>query len=515
MPGAAGEVTAAGGTGPVAPSARRQRFCRIRVTVWCPGRFRTGTRDVQICLAFRGPRRYLEEVSHVYVTPGYGLYCRPGCGPNYANEPRYPLAASAEAAGLRACRECRPYRLPQSAPRTAPELVCRGVRLIVDGALDQLNEARLADRLGLSDRHLRRLFVRHIGVTPDELARSSRAHFARRLLDDTDLSITEVAFTAGYGSARQFNREFRRIFGGTPSEVRLRRSPARLADDGRLTLRLWFTGSLDWDAMIRFLAARAVPGVEHAEGRAYRRTIAVNGDAGLIELTAGGPDYLNLRTRLPRWEALMHVAAQARRIACLDADVAEPVRSLAADRLIGPLIESRPGVRIPGAWDPFEAGVAAIIGQGLDAEAARALLARIVGRLGSPAEGFAASQLTHLFPTAAALARSGPGLLAAGLTRDQAQSVVSFAAAQEQGALRLDGSMTGEQLMESLEAVPGVTASTAGYIALRAGEPDAFPAEDPALRRALGQLTAAASRALVLKWRPWRSYAAAHLWAAA
>jgi AraC family transcriptional regulator, regulatory protein of adaptative response / DNA-3-methyladenine glycosylase II len=453
-------------------------------------------------------------MSYVYVTPNYGLYCRPGCGPNNATEERHPVAASAEAAGLRPCLECRPYRLPQSAPQTAPELVCRGVRLIVDGALDQKTEAGLAGRLGLSGRHLRRLFVRHIGVTPDELARSSRAHFARRLLDDTDLSITEVAFTSGYGSARQFNREFRRVFGGTPSEVRLRRLPTRLADDDRLTLRLWFTGPLDWDAMIRFLAARAVPGVEHVDGRTYRRTIAVNGGAGLIELTAGGPDYLNLRARLPRWEALMHVAAQARKLACLDADLAEPIRSLAADRLIGPLIESRPGVRVPAAWDPFEVGIAAILGQRLPAEAASALLARIVGRLGRPAPELAATHLTHVFPAPATLAQSEPSLLAAGLTSDQAQSVVSFAAAHDQGTLRLDGSMTREQLAESLQAVPGVSASTADYIALRAGEPDAFPAEDPALRQVLGQLRAEPSRPLARDWRPWRSYAAAHLWAA-
>jgi len=449
------------------------------------------------------------------VTPNFGLYCRPGCGPNYLNEERYPVAASAEAAGLRACLACRPYRLPQAAPQTAPELVCRGVRLIVDGALNQWTEARLADRLGLSGRHLRRLFMRHIGVTPDELARSSRAHFARRLLDDTDLSITEVAFAAGYGSARQFNREFRRIFGGTPSQLRLRQLPTRLAGVDRLTLRLWFTGSLDWEAMIRFLVTRAVPGVEHVDGQTYRRTIDVNGDAGVIELAPGGPDYLNLRAHLPRWETLMHVAAQARKIACLDADLAEPIRSLAADRLIGPLIESRPGVRVPGAWDPFEAGIAALIGQGLGAEAARALLVRIVRRLGHPAPEFAASHLTHVFPALATLAHAGPGLLAAGLTSDQAQSVVSFAAARDQGTLRLDGSMTGEQLAESLQAVPGVTASIAGYIALRAGEPDAFPAEDPALRLALGRLNAEPSRVPALEWRPWRSYAAAHLWAAA
>lgn len=416
---------------------------------------------------------------------------------------------------MRACLTCRPYRLPQAAPLTAPELVCRGVRLIVDGMLDRSTEAGLAGGLGLSGRHLRRLFVRHIGVTPDELARSCRVHFARRLLDDTGLSITEVAFAAGYGSARQFNREFRRIFRGTPSQLRLRRFPARLADDNGLTLRLWFAGSLDWEAMIKFLAARAVPGVEHVDGQTYKRTIVMDDDVGIIELAPGGPGYLNLRIHLPRWEALMHVAAQARKIASLDGDLAEPSRSLATDRLIGPLVESRPGIRVPGAWDPFEAGVAAIIGQRLDAGPPRDVMARIACGLGRQAPQLAAPSLTHIFPAPATLAHAGPSLQAAGLTGDQAQSVVSFAAATDQGTLRLDGSMTREQLVESIIAVPGVTASTAHYIALRAGEPDAFPAEDPALRQALGQLKAQPSRTLAQSWRPWRSYAAAYLWAAA
>jgi AraC family transcriptional regulator, regulatory protein of adaptative response / DNA-3-methyladenine glycosylase II len=454
-------------------------------------------------------------MSYVYVTDNTGIYCRPGCSPTWADEARYPLAASAEAAGLRACPRCRPYRFPQAPPRTAPELVCRGIRLIVDGVLDQSTEAGLADRLGLSGRHLRRLFVKHIGVTPDELARSCRAHFARRLLDDTDLSITEAAFAAGYGSARQFNREFRRIFRGTPSQLRARRSARLLAADDGLTLRLWFAGPLDWQAMIRFLAARAVPGVEHVDGQIYRRTIVMDGAAGVIELAPGGPDYVNLRAHLPRWEPLMHVAAQARKIACLDADTTEPIRSLATDRLIGPLVESRPGVRVPGAWDPFEAGIAAIIGQRLDAEARRAVMARIVCCLGHQAIELASPGLTHVLPAPATLALAEPILLAAGLTSDQAQSVVSFAAATDQGTLRLDRSMTREQLIESITAVPGVTASTADYIALRAGEPDAFPAEDPDLRQALGRLRAEPSRTLIQNWRPWRSYAAAYLWAAA
>ena len=183
-------------------------------------------------------------------------------------------------------------------------------------ALDEAGEACLAARLGLSARHLRRLFMTQLGITPDELARSHRAHFARRLLDDTDLSITEIAFTAGYGSARQFNRDCLRIFRATPSHLRAARSsPARLAADGGLTLRLRPSAALDWEALAAFLADRAVPGTEHVDGLTYRRTIDVDGDPGVLELGPGGQGYLQLRLHLPHWAGLVHLVVRARRIA--------------------------------------------------------------------------------------------------------------------------------------------------------------------------------------------------------
>lgn len=432
------------------------------------------------------------------------------------DEMRYLMAASAEAAVLRTCLSCRPNRLPQSLSRSAPELICRAVRMILAGTLDHGTEASLAARLGMSSRHLRRLFIACLGVTPDGLARSRRAHFARQLLDDTDLPVTEIAYAAGFGSIRQFNRECLRIFRTAPSQLRAKRSePGRLAADGGLTLRLSFTGPLDWDALASFLAARAVRGVEHVDGQTYRRTIVVDGDPGMIELSPGDRDHLRLRVHLPRWADLMHVAAQARRIACLDADTSEPARSLAGDLVIGPLLAARPGVRVPGAWDQFEVGVAAIIGQWLDGETSRAVMARLVGRMGREVPGLDAVCLSHTFPAPGILARAGTDLQAIGLNGDQAETLVSYAAAADNDIVRLDGSMKSDQLISSIMAIPGITASAAHYIALRMGEPDAFPASDPALQKALGHFAGNLSPDRVLRWQPWRSYAAAHLWAAA
>ncbi len=266
-----------------------------------------------------------------------GIYCRPGCTarPHAQNVRSYPLAAAAEAAGYRACLRCRPYRCPPSVAWSAPEMVCRAVSLILDGALDSGSEAELGARLGISARHLRRLFTTHLGVTPDGLARSARVHFARRLLDDTDLTITEIAFAAGFGSLRQFNRACREIFREPPRILRARRRKRdRLIADGGLLLRLPFQGPLDWEALLAYFAARAIPGVEQVSGDTYRRTIVVAGDAGVLELCPGGDEHLLLRAHLPHWEELVHVVQRARRIASLDFDLGEPTSHLGHDATI-------------------------------------------------------------------------------------------------------------------------------------------------------------------------------------
>jgi AraC family transcriptional regulator, regulatory protein of adaptative response / DNA-3-methyladenine glycosylase II len=440
-----------------------------------------------------------------------GIYCRPGCGararPDHVRE--YPLAAAAEAAGFRACFHCRPYRRPQTVSWVRPELVCRAVRLILDGALDRGTEDDLGARLGVSARHLRRLFAAHVGATPAGLARSSRAHFARRLLDDTDLSVLEIALATGFGSVRQLNRASNEIFHASPRALRAKRRKAdRLAADGGLSLRLTYQGPLDWDAMLAYFTARAIPGVEYVAGRTYRRTIVLDGDPGVLELAPGGEDHLVLVAHLPHWEELVHLVARARRIASLDLDLDEPAGHLAHDPIIGPLLAARPGLRTPGTWDPFETGVRAIVGQQVTIAAANTITGRLVERFGAPVGGLRPLGLTHTFPPATVLATAD--LRGLGLTGARQEAIGAFARAVAAGDIALDNSVPLEQLVESITAIAGLGAWTAHYLALRIGEPDAFPATDLGIRRALDREADVA----VERWRPWRALAATHLWTA-
>jgi AraC family transcriptional regulator of adaptative response / DNA-3-methyladenine glycosylase II len=447
-----------------------------------------------------------------------GIYCRPGCSarPNPGNVRHFDLAAAAEAAGFRACLRCRPYRTSAVRDRAASETVCRGIRLVVDGGLESASEDAVAARLGLSARHLRRLFQDQVGVTPLQLARSSRAHFARRLLDDTDLSVTDIAFASGFGSLRQFNRTVSEIFRATPRELRARRRAAdRLVADGGLLLRLSFEGPLDWDAMLGYLAARAITGVEHVSNRTYRRTIQVDGDPGAVEVTLGGPDHLLLTAHLPHWGGLIHVVQQVRRLFNLDAEIDAANEALAVDPLLGAAVRERPGLRIPGVWDPFEIGVRAIIGQQVSVAGAGTITGRLVARLGTPVQGLAQFGITHLFPTPDELADAE--LAGIGLTNSRIAAIHHFATAVRDGSVRLDRSLPLDAQVASVTAVAGLGPWTAHYLALRMGEPDAFPAGDLGLRRAIeamsGSTVSPAEVGVIAeRWRPWRAQAAVHLW---
>jgi AraC family transcriptional regulator, regulatory protein of adaptative response / DNA-3-methyladenine glycosylase II len=363
--------------------------------------------------------------------------------------------------------------------------------------------------LGVSERHLRRLFLAHAGVTPDELARSARTHFARRLLDDTDLAVADVACAAGFGSVRQFNRACQEVFHATPTQLRARRRKSdRLIADGGLPVRLAFNDELDWPEMARQLALSAVPGVEDVTGATYRRTITVDGDPGVLELLPGGPGYLLLRLHLSRWAGLMHVAGRARRIAGLDDDMAGAIAGLRHDPIIGPLITARPGIRVPGTWDPFQTGLLAIICQQAGASAGTAIAGRLARRFGTPAPGLRQLNLTHTFPTPTTLAAAN--LSEAGLTTGQATAVTAFASAVRAGQIRLDRSMSLDSLTSSVTAIVGVTPLTAQALAWRMGEPDAFPYPDHRLPPAT-RADAGSPADPGLPWRPWRALALAHL----
>ncbi|WP_214400993.1 helix-turn-helix domain-containing protein [Pseudonocardia lacus] len=296
-----------------------------------------------------------------------GIYCVPGCSarPHPDNVRHHPSAAAAEVAGYRACHRCRPYRVDLDA--TGPPLVTRAVELIAAGLLDDTDEAGLAGRLATSARHLRRCVVEHLGATPDQLARSRRAHLARRLLDDTDLPVADVAFAAGFGSLRQFNRQMRDTFGEAPRALRARRRRAdRLVADGGLALRFPDLPNVDLASWLDRRADEAAPGVEHVSGSGYRRVITVHGDPGVLEIRPG-PDGALLVVHVPRLHGLTGLMHRA--------------RLLVTDR---------------APWDPVEPAVRAAVG-GRDA------VGRIVGRLGRPVPGLGPLGLTHAFPTPAAL----------------------------------------------------------------------------------------------------------------
>lgn len=449
-----------------------------------------------------------------------GIYCRPGCSarPNAANVCHFDLAAAAEVAGFRACLRCRPYRAAAPIDGFASEVVCRGVRLIVGDEVRTDSEEALAGLLGLSARHLRRLFQEQVGVTPAQLARSSRAHFARRLLDDTDLSITDIAFASGFGSLRQFNRTVGEIFRATPRELRARRRIAdRLVADGGLPLRLAFEGPLEWDAMLDYLSARAIKGVEQVARGVYRRTVVVDGDPGVIEVAAGGADHLVLTAHLPHWSGLIHVVQQVRRLFNLDFDLAGACEVLGRDPLINERIARLPGLRVPGAWDPFEVGVRAIIGQQVTVAGAGTMIARLVERHGTPVPGLNRLGLTHLFPSAEVLADAD--LDGLGLTGARIAAIHNFAHAVKGGSVRLDRSRPLDEQVNAVISVPGLGPWTAHYLALRMGEADAFPASDLGLRRSLesltrGVVTPGQVGQMAARWRPWRAHAAIHLWLA-
>ena len=438
-----------------------------------------------------------------------GIYCHPGCSasPDPSNVLAYESAAAAEADGFRACLRCRPYRTHHADSWVqGPELVCRAVRLILDGALDDGLEADLARRLGVSTRHLRRLFLENVGATPDQVARSRRAHFARRLLDDTDLSVNDIAFAAGFGSVRQMTRVMQTTFRASPTELRAkRRRSDRLVADGGLDTRLTFRPPLAWDELLGFLAPRAVPGVESVADGVYRRTIDVEGLTGALEVWRDG-DHLIARFHLPRWDGLIHHVARVRRLFDLDHDPVPVARALGRATMLAPWPD---GLRVPGTWDAFEAGVRAIVGQQVSVPAATTTMGRLAAEHGTSTPGLEALGLTHRFP--------GPeALLDADLAmpRQRANAVRAFAAAVADRRLDLDGSVPLDELDDQLRALPGVGPWTAQYLALRLGYADAFPRSDLGLLRALGGVTGAECAARADAWRPWRAYAACRLWRA-
>jgi AraC family transcriptional regulator, regulatory protein of adaptative response / DNA-3-methyladenine glycosylase II len=444
-----------------------------------------------------------------------GIYCRPICPattPKAAHVTFYRSAAAAEAAGFRSCLRCRPERAPETATSTgSARLVEQAMMLIAEGEAGEGNdEAGLAARLGIGERQLRRLFQSHLGASPKALAQTRRNLLARQLVAETDLPLTEVALAAGFGSLRRFNTVFRDLYGRPPSEMR--RAKERQTEPG-LVLSLPLRPPYDWAGVMSLLAAHAIPGVEQVSPACYARVIAMEGQYGTVEVWQEDATSLRARIDFPILRMLPRIVARLRRIFDLGADP-EPIDAwLGQDPALAGLVTLRPGMRVPGAWDPFELAVRVILGQQVSVAAGSRMAGRLATGFGTVVETRVAG-LTALFPPAAVLAAVAPDAisLALNMPRARGAAIVNLARAVVETPGLLARGEGLDIAQRRLCAVPGIGPWTAQCIALFAlRETDAFPIGDVGLQRAIG-LPAAALAARAEQWRPWRAYAATHLW---
>jgi AraC family transcriptional regulator of adaptative response / DNA-3-methyladenine glycosylase II len=455
-----------------------------------------------------------------------GIYCRPICParcPKLENVVFYPTAAAAQEAGFRPCLRCRPESSPDLAAwRGTSNTVSRALALIAEGALDgdDGDVDSLALRLGIGERQLRRLFKQHLGASPIAVAQTRRVLFAKQLIHETRMSMTDVSMAAGFSSLRRFNDTFHRLYARPPSVLRRQSSAEKAGAAAGITLRLSYRAPYDWPAMIGFLAARAIAGVEVVEPGRYRRTIDLDGYHGTIEVApVAGRDALAATIRFPNVRSLPAIIARIRRVFDLAADIGTIGAQLAEDPTLAPLVAARPGLRVPGAWDGFELAVRAVLGQQITVTAARKLAGKLVATYGerlAPEDGGDDTALTAVFPRPERLATAN--LASLGMPRARAATLSALAAAAAADPQLFRGGHDLDGAIARLRALPGIGEWTAQYIAMRAlREPDAFPAADIGLLRAMAgadgtRPTPAALLTRADAWRPWRAYAAQHLW---
>ncbi|UCE04122.1 MAG: DNA-3-methyladenine glycosylase 2 family protein [Candidatus Latescibacterota bacterium] len=449
-----------------------------------------------------------------------GIYCRPVCPaptPKADNCRFFHCAAAAQEAGFRPCLRCRPETSPGSSPWLGTSsTVSRALRLISEGALDCGNVEELAERVGVGERHLRRLFLHHLGTPPRSVAQTRRLLFAKRLIDETNLTMADVALSSGFASVRRFNDAIRETYKRTPRELRRASAASRDGSRSEIVLRLAYRPPFHWQALHHFLSQRLTPGIDALGADSYRRTVCIDAEHGLIEVRrVQERNHLEARIRIGNATKLIDVVSRLRRQFDLDADPQEIAAQLLADQRLAPLVRAHPGLRIPGAWDPFEIAVRAVLGQQITVRAATTLMTRLVQTYGEPleADNEAMPELTRVFPRPERLAQAR--LTGIGLPATRAAAISSIAAAVRDGDLRFDAARS--DFVETLRRIRGIGEWTAEYVALRGlGEPDAFPAADLGLRRALGPAGDLATSTQVMRmaeaWRPWRAYAALYIW---
>ncbi|MFA9471022.1 MAG: DNA-3-methyladenine glycosylase 2 family protein [Deltaproteobacteria bacterium] len=444
-----------------------------------------------------------------------GVYCKSSCSakkPAAENIVFFDTPADAEASGFRACRKCRPEAtLGTPASKGTSTTVSRALRLIEDGVLDHASIDALCERLGIGARQLRRLFNKHLGTSPVQVARVRRARFAHRLIETTGLSMAHIAQAAGFGSVRRFNSVINEVYGCPPTA--LRQSPNIVT--GGLDLQIPVEGPFPWARMLRFLEPWTASGVEQIVDDRYCRTATFEKAAGEVCVTYE-PDAGALRVRVSSslGAHLLDVVSGVRRLFDVDAPTDVIAAHLGSDLALAGSIQATPGLRVPGAFDHFETAVMMLLNQHIRPEEASELMDRIVEKYGKRIETSQPS-LTHLFPTPYAL--STARLEAVGVPKRRGRSIQALARAVHEGALRLDGSPSLEAAVEGLCSIADLSGTTAQYIAMRVyREPDAFPANSRWLREVISDNGTPVSvqelESLADGWRPWRAYAAMHLW---
>lgn len=444
-----------------------------------------------------------------------GIYCRPSCPartPKPQNVSFYPTSAAAHEAGFRACKRCLPDAAPGSpAWDLDGDVAARAMRLIADGLVDRDGVGALAAQLGYSRRHLTRLLTAELGAGPLALARAQRAHTARMLLTGTDLPAADVAFAAGFSSVRQFNDTVREVFDLTPSQLRARGTAEPHDAPGELTLRLPYREPFDFAGLLAWMSARSIHGVEETTETSYSRHLRLPGGPAWFEVYADAPGRLKLHVRLGSLADLPPLISRVRRLFDLDADPEAIDTALSVEPALAGRVAALPGIRVPGASDPHEMLIRAMVGQQISVSAATLALTRLTAALGEPVEG------GRLFPTMQTIAGRGEEALYGPAARTRA--IIGAARALAEGTLTLGPGDDRAEQRARLLAMPGIGAWTADYVRMRTiGDPDVTLPGDSAVRLGARTLGVPDTQPHFGAWAaalaPWRSYATAHLWRA-
>ena len=489
--------------------ARRSRLVR--------GFKKIMTLDWQVCSRARLSRDSRFDGKFFIGVRSTKIYCRSICPVRTVKEKNvryFPTAAAAAEAGFRPCLRCRPECSPATpAWLGTSNTVSRALRLIGESGVDDGGMEVLAERLGVGTRHLRRLFVRHLGAPPSAVAKTHRLHFAKKLIDETQLPMNDVAIASGFGCVRRFNDTIRKTYKRTPTQIRRLARQKEIQPENQYLFHLRFRPPYQWESMLAFLAARAIPGVENVDLKNYRRSISCNGCYGYFEVgLAEGDDALAVRVQIADSRSLYLIIERIRSMFDLNADCAAIAQGLGTDPELGVRVGAEPGLRVPGCWNGFELTIRAILGQQISVKGATTLAGRIAKCFGEPFLGPAG--LTHIFPTPEILA--GANLSSIGLTEKRAETIRALARAVCGGQIRFEGIPDSHAFLTRLVEIPGIGSWTAQYVAMRAlGEPDAFPTGDLGLLRASGSRTSRELEKRAEAWRPWRSYATMYLWSVA